>query len=147
MFFMPPAFIFTEKAHSLCSVKAEFFRWLQEFGSWGLRETPAKAMVIYAPVMSHPGLHYLVWALGLMPWHITWQRGCFWTVQTLRFESTEAASVCMFYLALKSTSTGCLWGVWAAEPSAGFALLGWQSSCRSWAQLQTGIWAMPHLTG
>lgn len=50
-------------------------------------------------------------------WHITWQRGCFWTVQTLRFESTKAAGVCMFYLALKSTSTGCLSGVWATEPS------------------------------
>lgn len=29
----------------------------------------------------------------------------------------------------------------------GFTLEGWQSSCCSWVQLQTGIWAMPHLTG
>lgn len=31
LFFMPPAFIFTKKKVLL--VKAEFFRWLQEFGS------------------------------------------------------------------------------------------------------------------
>lgn len=38
---------------------------------------------------------------------------------------------------------GCL----SYRASAGFALLGWQSSCCSWVQLQAGIWAMPHLTG
>lgn len=58
LFFMPPAFIFTKKKSY--QSKLSFSGGCKNLEAEAVRETPAKAIVIYAPAVSHPGLDYLV---------------------------------------------------------------------------------------
>lgn len=62
-----------------------------------------------------------------------WIYGSCWCLYVL-----SCTKICIYRLPVR-----CL----SYRAFSGFALLGCQSSCCSWVQLQTHFWALPHFTG